>query len=208
MSDTPGGKSWLDTRVEGRPVRFWVAVIVGIAVVVLGVGAWWVWGLDRGTPMDDAAMDGMDDMPTTEVRLPPVAGFYDGQEIFFVHPEASHPDVAGMLTDMMAGSPVLTVPQLADVPPQTRDDVYVFTNGVAGHGPFGFQADVFGSAPGDASYSPLRTVMLTTWRDEQQARELRSAEEVTAASDAGELDLQETGVVVNMPFLTWPEGER
>jgi hypothetical protein len=150
----------------------------------------------------------MGEMPTTEVRLPPVAGFYGGQEIFFVHPEASDPQVAGMLTDMMAGSPVLVVPQLADVPPRARDDVYVFTNGVAGDGPFGFQADVFPSAPGDADYSPLRTVVLATWRDEQPARELRSAQEVTAAADAGELDLEDTGVVVNMPFLTWPDGGR
>ena len=202
------GGSWLDTQVEGRSFRFWIAVSVLIALVVLGVGAWWVWGLGRGMPTDDSAMTGIGEMPATEVRLPPVAGFYAGEHVFFAHPEASDPQVAGMLTDMMGGSPVFTVPQLTDVPPNARDIVYVFTSGVTGHGPFGFQADVFPSAPGDAGYSPLRTVVLVTWVNEDQARELRSADEVTAAADAGELDLEDTAVVVNMPFLTWPDGER
>lgn len=86
--------------------------------------------------------------------------------------------------------------------------MYVFTNGVGGTGPFGFQPDVFASAPGDDVYSPLRTVVLVTWVDEEQAGELRSAEEVNAAADAGEIDLEHTDVVVNMPFLTWPDGQR
>jgi hypothetical protein len=197
--------SLLDTEVDGHPVRFWVGVGVAIAVVVLGFGAWWVWGLERGMPMDEAVMD---DMPHTDVRLPPVAGYYKGEDIFFVHPEASDAEVAEMLTAMMAGSPVLVVAELADAPDAARDDVYVFTNGVQGRGPFGFQPDVFPSAPGDEAYSPLRTVVLVTWRDDGQARVLRSAEEVTAAADAGDVDLEITDVVVNMPFLTWPEGGR
>lgn len=69
-------------------------------------------------------------------------------------------------------------------------------------------SDVFGSAPGDDAYSPLRRVVLVTWRDEDQARQIRSAEELFAAAEAGELDLDETDVVVNMPFLTWPDGRR
>lgn len=158
--------------------------------------------------MDQEAMDGMDGMPTTDVRLPPVAGLYAGEQIFFIHPEASNAEVAAMLTDMMAGSPVLVVPELAEVPERARDEVYVFANGVEGIGPFGFQRDVCPTAPGDKGYSPLRTVVLVTWRDEGQARELTTAEAVSAAADAGEVDLEETPVVVNMPFVTWPGGQR
>ena len=47
-----------------------------------------------------------------------------------------------------------------------------------------------------------------TWRDEAAAEVLRSAEEVRAAIDDGRLTLEQPGVVVNMPFLTWPGGER
>lgn len=207
---TAGEGSWLDAHVDGRSVRFWVGVGLAIAVVTLGLGAWWVWGLDRGMQMvdSDGAMDGgMGDMPTTDVRFPPVQGFHDGEEVFFAHSEASDADVARMLTEMM-GSPVLVVPQLADTPAQARDDVFVFTNGVEGMGPFGFQPDVFPSAPGDDAYRPLRHVVLVTWVDEDQARELRSAQEVLSAADNGEVELQDSGAVVNMPMLTWPGGGR
>lgn len=208
-------RSWLDAEVDGRPLKFWVGLGLAIAVVTLGFGAWWVWGLDRGMPMGDgtdtgmeAPMDeGMADMPTTEARLPPVTGLYDGEQVFFVHPEASDANVAEVLTGMM-GSPVLVVPELADVPASARDEVYVFTNGIQGTGPLGFQPDVFPSAPGDDDYRPLRTVVLVAWVDEDRARMLSSADEVTAAADAGDVLLETTGVVVNMPFLTWPGGQR
>lgn len=217
MSDTaPGDKeqqladdtSWLDTEVDERPVRFWVLVGLVIAAVTLGFGAWWVWGLDRGTEMAADGPGGMAEVAAIDVNLPPVQGFYDGEEVSFVHPEVSDPDVAAMLTDMMGGSPVLVVPELADVPAHARDDVFVFTNGIEGMGPFGFQPDVFPSAPGDEDYRPLRRVVLVTWIEKSQARELRSAADVAAAADSGEIDLEETGVVVNMPFLTWPGSQR
>lgn len=209
---TLGDGSWLDAEVDGRSVRFWIAVALALAIVILGLGAWWVWGLDRGMPMADGnggAMDGgMADMPTTEVSFPPVQGFYDGEDVFFVHTEASDEDVAGMLTEMMGGSPVLVVPELADTSAQARDDLFVFTNGIVGTGPFGFQPDVFPSAPGDDAYRPLRHVVLVTWVDEDQARELRSVDEVLDAADRGEVELRDSGAVVNMPMLTWPGGGR
>ena len=210
MSDTTTEPPTRRTEIDGHPIGFWVTIGTVIAVVTLGLGVWWVWGLGQDMPMGDDMDDDMvmDDMPHTDVRLPPVAGFYAGREIFFVHPEASDDQVAEMLTDMMAGSPVLVVPELAEAPAAARDDVFVFTNGIEGMGPFGHQPDVFPSAPGDADYSPLRTVVLVTWHYEEAARELNSAEQVQEAADADEVTLEETDVVVNMPFLTWPQGAR
>jgi len=139
--------------------------------------------------------------------VPPVNGFTEGTEIRFIHTEASDPQVADMLTNMM-GSPVLVVPQLAQVPESARANVYVFKNGIQGEGPFGFQPDVFDNPAGTKGYSPLRTVNLVTWRNEQAARPLRSAVEVKAAAASGDLAIERPGVVVNMPMLTWPGGER
>jgi hypothetical protein len=196
---------------EGGPaLPAWIAIGVAIAVVVLGFGAWWTFGLGRGMPMDGAGMGGgmgeMDDAP----QIPPVHGYYAGDEILFFHTEASDQQVADILTGMM-GSPVLVVPRLADVPDSALATVYVFANGVqpdGPRGPFGFQPDVFDSAPGDAAYTPLRALTLVSWRDKAAAEVLRSAEEVEAAIDDGRLTVERPRVVVNMPFLNWPGGER
>ncbi|MBI3971559.1 MAG: cation-translocating P-type ATPase [Chloroflexi bacterium] len=139
--------------------------------------------------------------------VPPVKGYLDGREIRFIHTEVSDPQVADMLTKMM-GSPVLVVPSLAQAPPAALATVYVFQNGVKGEGPFGFQPDVFDNPPGRAGYSPLRAVHLVRWTDERAARLLRSEAEVRAAAERGELTIEQPGVVVNMPLLTWPGGQR
>lgn len=139
--------------------------------------------------------------------VPPVDGFTEGQRIRFIHTEASDPQVADLLTKMK-GSPVIVVPELAKVSKELLTNVYVFKNGVKGNGPFEFQPDVFDNPPGTKGYSPLRTLNLLTWKNEAAARELRSAAEVKKAIDAGDLVVEQPGVVVNMPLLTWPGGNR
>jgi hypothetical protein len=139
--------------------------------------------------------------------VPPVDGYTEGQHIRFIHTEASEPQVADLLTKMK-GSPVIVVPELAKVPKELLANVYVFKNGVKGNGPFKFQPDVFDNPPGMDGYRPLRMLNLLTWKNEGAARELRSAAEVKKAIDAGELVAEQPGVVINMPLLTWPGGNR
>lgn len=152
------------------------------------------------------AMGGRQEMGGVPV-VPPVRGYAEGREILFIHTEASDAQVAQMLTNMM-GSPVLVVPALAQADPGMLAQVYVFTNGVKGGGPFGFQPDVFDAPPGSDGYSPLRAVHLVTWRDGSTPRALRSAAEVEQAQARGEITVQRSGAVVNMPFITWPDGQR
>jgi len=147
------------------------------------------------------------DAPT----IPPVTGYSEGETILFMHTETSDEKIAKILTDMMGGSPVLVVPSLAHAPKELLARVYVFTNGMTGDGPMGplgGQADIFENPPGDPAYSPLRRVVLVTWKDEKSARVLKSAAELRAVIQIGEVDTEEPGVVVNMPFLTWPGGNR
>lgn len=139
--------------------------------------------------------------------VPPVTGYTEGQEIRFLHTEASDPKVAEMLSEMMK-SPVLVVPSLAQAPATLVAKVYVFTNGVRGEGPFKYQSDVFDHPPGSDGYRPLRAVHLVTWRNERSARLLKSVAEVLAAEKAGEITNERPGVVVNMPLVTWPGGGR
>ncbi len=140
-------------------------------------------------------------------ELPAGKAYAEGQEIYFVHTEASDPDVAEKLTNMMK-SPVMHVPSLANVPAEALANVYVFTNGVTGSGPFGFQPDVFDNPPGADGYTPLRRLNLVAWVDPAKARELKSAAEVLAVQTAGEVSLEQPGVVINMPFVVWDGGKR
>jgi len=139
--------------------------------------------------------------------VPAGKAYAEGQEIYFMHTEVSDEGVAKILTNMM-NSPVLIVPSLAKATDDMLANVYVFKNGLKGMGPLGFQPDVFDNPPGTDGYRPLRRLILVTWQDEKGARELKSLAEVKAALDKGELTTEQPGVVINMPFVTWPGGKR
>lgn len=142
-----------------------------------------------------------------KAELPAGKAYAEGKEIYFVHTEASDTGIAEKLTGMMK-SPVLFVPALADVPESALANVYVFANGLAGKGPLGFQSDVFDNPPGTPGYSPLRRLNTVTWADPAKARELKSAADVLAAQTAGELTIEQPGIVINMPFVVWDGGKR
>ncbi len=167
-------------------------------------------GMKPMPEMGGMKMGGMK-MPANAPTVPAVFGYSQGQEILFIHTETSDPKIAKILTDMMGGSPVLVVPALAKAPPDLLARVYVFTNGKTGDGPtgpLGGQADIFEHPPGDAGYRPLRAVTLVTWKDVTAVRVLKSTGELQRVIDSGALSIKEAGVVVNMPFLTWPGGKR
>jgi hypothetical protein len=143
----------------------------------------------------------------TGTVVPPVDAYLEGKRMLFIHTEASDPQVAALLTQMK-GSPVIIVPELAKVPRELTAPVYVFKNGVQGEGPFKFQPDVFDNPPGAKGYTPLRELHLVTWKDERNARELKRAEDIRLAVERNEIAIERPGVVINMPFLTWPGGRR
>ncbi len=142
-----------------------------------------------------------------KAELPAGKAYAEGKEIYFVHTEASDAGVAEKLTNMMK-SPVVLVPSLADVPDESLANVYAFTNGMQGSGPFGFQPDIFDNPPGTDGYTPLRRLNVVTWADGVPARELKSAAEVLEAQTAGDLTIEQPGVVINMPFVVWDGGKR
>lgn len=183
-----------------------LAVIVALAL--LGAACSQAAPTATPTPRPTAvSTSGMGNSIQSRDFVPPVKGFYQGEQILFIHTEASDQQVASMLTRMM-GPQVVLVPSLAEAPESALANVYVFTNGVKGDGPFGFQADVFGSVPGDQGYSPLRSLNLVTWKESAIPSELRSMEKVREAESSGEVTIERPGIVVNMPILRWPGGNR
>jgi hypothetical protein len=149
----------------------------------------------------------MQDLKDTSipVEIPLVMGYADGNEVFYITTEASVEEVANHLTDL-TGFQVVYTPSIANTPKAALANIYEFTNGVEGPGPAGFQPNVADSQPGDPEYSPAWAVQHVTWTDESTSRELTSEDEILAARDAGELTIEETGVVVNCPFIQWKDG--
>lgn len=180
-----------------------------LLIAVIGVRAQDATATPEGEHSDMDSMEGMDmDTGYSVDDLAPLAlAYYEGGEVYFIHPEASDEGVAQVLTEMM-GPDVYAVPSLAEIPAELLGNVYVFTNGIEAMGPLGFQPDVFDSVPGDETYTPLRAVSLVTWAEGVEPRELKSVDEILAAEEAGELTIEQPGVVVNMPILVWPEGQR
>ena len=181
-------------------VRLQIWGSIGLVVVILAVGF-----VAAATSASSSGMNTMDGK--SPASIPPGRAFLDGQEIYFVHTEVSDADVAKLLSGMM-NSPVIHVPALSQVPATVLADVYVFKNGVKGMGPLGFQPDIFDNPPGTSGYSPLRRLTLITWKDAAGARELKSLAEIRSAVSRGEITLEQTPVVINMPFITWPGGKR
>jgi len=192
-----------------RKIRLLTALLF---LVVLATACTGIAASPTATPQPTAtsmdSMSGMGSDRSTNDFAPLVRGFYEGDEVLFIHTEASDPDVAQMLTEMMAGPLVVLVPQLAEAPESLLAKVYVFTNGLEGGGPFGFQADIFDAVPGDEGYRPLRAVNLIEWHEGVEARELRSVSDLKAAEEKGEVTISQPGLVVNMPILVWPGGSR
>lgn len=162
-------------------------------------------------PEMDAAMDMSGDMDMSAIpRVPPVLGYAAGEDIHFIHTEVSDPEIAGVLSEMM-GSPVPVVASLAEIPNDLLAHVYVFENGAqpdSPRGPLGFQPDVFDRPAGSDGYTPLRRIVLVRWHEDAEVRVLKSAEDVRQTEDEGDIAFTDSGITVNMPFLTWPGGER
>lgn len=162
-----------------------------------------------GSMSDMSDMGGMEMITDYSVDdlAPLVRGIYEGEDVLFLHTEVSDESIANLLTEMM-GPEVIVVPSLAEIPQELLGNVYVFTNGIVDGGPLGFQSDIFDSVPGDEGYTPLRQINLVTWNEDSDPQQLNSVNELFDAEDAGDLVIEPSGIVVNMPILVWADETR
>lgn len=138
---------------------------------------------------------------------PLVRGIYEGEDVFFLHTEVSDESIAEILTEMM-GPKVVVVSSLADIPEELLGNVYVFTNGLIDGGPLGFQPDIFDSVPGDKTYTPLRRIQLVTWAVDSSPEQLNHVSDILEAEESGDVTIEPSGIVVNMPILVWLDETR
>ena len=138
------------------------------------------------------------DVDVAGITVPLHKGYHDGQSAYYIITEASERVHADVITQSQ-GWTVEYVPSLASVPEDVRSVTYMFTNGVRGSGVHGFQSEVFTSVPGQADYSPLAGHIHVTWYEGVLPKILTSEKAILSAAEAGDLELTELDVVINMP---------
>jgi len=144
------------------------------------------------------------------ITVPMIDGYFNGEKVYFMHTEVSDKEMAEMMS-MMINFPTLHVSNLKNISPDEMAKVYVFTNGISGSGPYGggpfmYQIDIFDSIPGQMGYSQFRVPHLVTWSDNSTPRVLTSVDKVLEAESSGELTIQKTDLVVNVPMVVWKSG--
>ncbi len=119
----------------------------------------------------------------------------DGSTIYYIVTDASVKDVADMLGVLFVektGAALLS---------GASSDLYVFTNGIEGTGPMGFQASIGSTNVGDEFYSPLWRIQAATWKDPSSADFLTTASGITSAGSKDALTTEIAGAIVNCPFV-------
>lgn len=119
----------------------------------------------------------------------------DGSTIYYVATDASVKKVADALGVTFVNK---TGPALLS---GASSDLYVFSNGIKGTGPLGFQASIASANVGNGGYSPLWRLQATTWKEPIHAEFLTSLTQITSAAQAGKLSTTIAGVIVNCPFV-------
>ncbi|HEY5735496.1 MAG TPA: hypothetical protein VIS47_02940 [Nitrosopumilus sp.] len=139
--------------------------------------------------------------------IPMHKGIYEGDQVLYIITDGSDEDYAKTITEKQKWN-VELAPVIAKVPKDTLQKLFVFKNGVKGDGLYGFQNDVFSSTPSQESkYSALSSIVEVTWKVGQKEIEFKSAADVIAAEEGGRVKFNETGVVLNTPQITWPDGQ-
>ena len=119
----------------------------------------------------------------------------DGSTIYYIATDASKQDVADMLGVTFVERTGATLLSGAS------SDLYVFTNGISGTGPMGFQASIGSTNAGDKFYSPMWRIQTVTWTDPSSADFLTMTDQITSADSKGALTTDVAGVIVNCPFI-------
>jgi hypothetical protein len=139
--------------------------------------------------------------PSSSILVQFSKGYVHGNIAFFIATDASDNQVALHITNN-TGFKVNYAPNLASTPESTRQQGYVFVNGIKTSGsPVGFQLGVSTALPGESGYSPLNQINFVKWNANTIPRILKSAAEIMTAEHTGELIVAKTNIVINSPAV-------
>ncbi|MBA3284863.1 MAG: hypothetical protein H0U27_07365 [Nitrosopumilus sp.] len=119
----------------------------------------------------------------------------DRSTIYYISTDASKMDVAGNLGVTFVNKTGYTLAS------ETSSDLYVYTNGIKGTGPMGYQASICSSNTGDMAYSQMWKIQLVTWNQPSDAQFITKLNQLNSAASKGLINISLAGVVVNCPFV-------
>ena len=137
--------------------------------------------------------------------IPLMKGYENGNEVYFIATDASDNQTATQIANE-TGFKVNFAPIIAKTPEAARGQAYIFTNGIPGQGPFGFQLPVLNAKPGDQGYSPLLQLNMVEWNQGVAAKEIKSVQDIMASQQNGSLTVTKTDTIVNHPAIKWEGG--
>jgi hypothetical protein len=140
--------------------------------------------------------------PST-ITLPLSKGFIDGKVAYFIATDASSKQIVSSVSNT-TNFKVNYAPSLANTSQSSRQQGYVFINGMKGEGPLGSQMSVASALPSDEGYSPLFEINYVKWNSNttKDIRVLRSVNEIVADEKGGELTITKSNIVINSPAIS------
>ena len=122
----------------------------------------------------------------------------DGRTVYYIVTDATTEGPAKMMG-------ITNTPSLTSLSPAFID-MFQFTNGLDGSGPFGFQPGISSASPGYDAYGPLCRISLVSWNDPTQAKLLANMEDITTKKSTGEISVQsakvsDTDYILDCPFI-------
>ena len=127
--------------------------------------------------------------PKTTLSRPAFQGYYDGHKDTYLNTDVSSKSEAKAMHINYA-------PGLKSVPLKTAPEIYL----VEGKSAAG-QLAVFGSEPGEASYSPIWKETILTWKASAKPVVIKSDTQVDQLEKAGKLSERGTSTRLNCPII-------
>lgn len=132
--------------------------------------------------------------PQTKITRPAFEGYYDGHKDTYLNTDVSNKADAKMMHINYA-------PVLNSVPLKTAPEIYLVQGKTASG-----QLAVFGSEPGETSYSPVWKETILTWKASAKPVLIKSDTQINQLEKKGGLTERSTSIRLNCPIIKVGKG--
>jgi hypothetical protein len=134
------------------------------------------------------------------ITIPVEKGYVNGKISYFISTDASEKNVVSSVSNT-TGYSVNYAPSLNHTSESSRQQGYVFMNGVSGNNTSEQQLPVASATVGDEGYSPLFEINYVKWNNESESRVLKSVSEIMESQANGEISITKSNIIINSPAV-------